>query len=526
MKFTSLKKLRVVISLIFFLATTILFLDLSGWSNDILTNNVLFYQFIPSLLSFIAVPSLMALGFVLVLILTLLFGRVYCSTVCPLGILQDIIIYLKQKNSRRRKYKFSNPRNILRYSILGFAILFLVVGSSYILLLLEPYSNFGRIITFIIKPVVVTVNNIVSLGFEQFDSFIVAPAKHSPIQLFSLIFSVAILITIVVLSVRKGRIFCNTLCPVGAFLGIISKYSLFKIAVDKDNCNGCGVCERVCKATCIASGDKYIDFTRCIGCFNCFNVCPSNGLKFELQIGKSKIAETNNTNSDDSGRRTFLTSLALFSLSSSIVSYAQNKIAVYKKNEIPILKTNATSPPGSLGNYNMTAQCTACQLCVSVCPSKVLQPSFLEYGFTGMMQPHMDNKVGYCDYECTLCSEVCPTGAIQKITKSQKRSIQIGKVRFIEDNCVVKTQGTDCGACSEHCPTKAVEMYPYEKNPKIRIPVVKEELCVGCGACEHACPTIPYKAIWVESNIEHQIAELPKEEKIEEEVDYEEDFPF
>jgi ferredoxin len=143
----------------------------------------------------------------------------------------------------------------------------------------------------------------------------------------------------------------------------------------------------------------------------------------------------------------------------------------------------------------------------------------------------MDYSTSYCNYECTICTEVCPTGAILPLRPEEKKLIQLGKSKFIKENCVVFTENTACGACSEHCPTKAVKMIPYvpENNPSLKnlhLPEVHEEYCTGCGACEHACPTKPYKSIYVEGNPVHLAAKKPPKEKLEEKIDYQEDFPF
>jgi len=145
-----------------------------------------------------------------------------------------------------------------------------------------------------------------------------------------------------------------------------------------------------------------------------------------------------------------------------------------------------------------------------------------------MLQPIMEYKKDYCNFECIICSEVCPTGAIEKILVDEKKLTQLGKAQFIKENCIVYTESTACGACSEHCPTKAVNMVPYtsEKTGKLlNIPEIKEEYCVGCGACEYACPTKPHKSIYVEGNPVHLLAKKPEEKKLIEELP-QEDFPF
>ena len=524
-----LKKFRIVTSVIFLIFTSILFLDITGvWTRSI-SDKVLFLQFVPSFLKFIDAASFAAIGFFIIILATLFSGRVYCSTVCPLGMLQDIVIYLKRKiekrKKRRLKFNFQPAFNWVRYSILVITFITLLFGNLFTLYILDPYSNYGRILTHLVKPIIIGANNIISNLLATFNNYSVSPSTLNNMDVFALVFVLTVLFIVVLFSFRSGRFFCNTLCPVGAFLGFLSKFSLFKIVVNKDTCISCGVCETVCKSECIDTKNDYIDFTRCVSCFNCFDVCPTHGLKYEFQPTKLLDSKREPERKEDHERRSFLLNLVSYSIGLTGISLAQEKIIeVYKKNKIPVFRPNPISPPGSIAIDHFTENCTACHLCVSACPTHVLQPSFLEYGFLGMMQPMMKNKVGFCDYECTICSEVCPTNAIQPIDSEKKKTIQIGRVKFIKNNCIVYTQGTACGACSEHCPTKAVEMVPIENN--LRAPEVKEEICIGCGACEFACPTIPYKAIYVESNVKHLVAERPKEEKIEEKVDYSDDFPF
>ena len=183
------------------------------------------------------------------------------------------------------------------------------------------------------------------------------------------------------------------------------------------------------------------------------------------------------------------------------------------------------TPPGSKNLENFNKYCTACGLCVSACRSNVLQPSFLEYGLSGMMQPHMDYHSGFCNYDCKICGDVCPSQAINVFHDlKEKQLTQLGKAKFVKGNCIVNTERTECGACSEHCPTKAVDMVPF-LDTGLMIPKVDDTICVGCGACEFACPTVPYRAIYVNGNAEHLIADEPKIEELEE-LEEEEDFPF
>lgn len=321
------------------------------------------------------------------------------------------------------------------------------------------------------------------------------------------------------LSYKYGRLFCNTVCPVGTFLGLLSKLSLLKIKIDEENCISCNLCERVCKSGCIDKKEKEIDFSRCVSCYNCFSVCPTGGIKFSVNFNKKpEIHEE-----VDYKKREFVAGIVAFIIGSKGITFAQEKIIPKKLSTVPDLKKFPVTPPGSISIDHFTSSCTACNLCISACPTKVLQPSFLEYGFLGILQPRMDYHTNFCNFDCTICGDVCPTGAILPVSKNKKQLTQIGKVKFVKENCVVHTEKTDCGACAEHCPTKAVTMVPFEN---IKSPEIKNEYCIGCGACEHACPTKPYKAIFVEGNEVHLTAKKKEVKQIELKTNPEEDFPF
>jgi ferredoxin len=220
-------------------------------------------------------------------------------------------------------------------------------------------------------------------------------------------------------------------------------------------------------------------------------------------------------------REAIYNSLLLVTGALGTTTVGTKKIISTKDSTIAVVKTTPVAPPGAQSIEHFTGRCTACHLCISACPSQVLSPSFLEYGFAGVMQPQMDYGAGFCNYECTTCTQVCPTGAILPVVQEQKKLTQLGTAKFVKDNCIVYTEEKECGACSEHCPTKAVKMVPYKK---LVAPEVKEDYCIGCGACEFACPTKPYKAIYVEGKATHTLAKKPEVKKLEANVP--EDFPF
>jgi ferredoxin-type protein NapF len=362
--------------------------------------------------------------------------------------------------------------------------------------------------------------NFAAITLEKFNLYWIDPVEVRSTNHLVLIFPAAFFLLVLVLSFFSGRLFCNTVCPVGSLLGLLSKVSVFKIEIDEKNCIGCKLCERACKSGCIDKKEKTVDFSRCVTCYNCLKVCPSEGITYKLSLSKK---HSEKLESVDSRKRQFLISIAVFAAGSTSLISAQSKIISKKLSKIPIFRNHQVTPPGSISLKHFTDNCTACHLCVSACPTQVLQPSFLEYGVLGILQPRMNYTASFCNFDCVICSEVCPNGAILPIKLDKKKLTQLGKAKFIKDNCVVYAEKTDCGACSEHCPTKAVIMIPYGD---VRAPEVHDEYCIGCGACEYACPVKPYKAIYVEANPEHKTAKKKEDQKIEKKVNYQEDFPF
>jgi len=521
MKLAALKKVRVVFSILYFLSIFTLFIDFTQLIPEKIYDSLLFFQFIPSLLSFINGFAIAATGFLLILVLTIIFGRVYCSFICPLGILQDIFSYLSKKIQRLKRYRYVyiKPFRWIRYSFLGIGILGILTGITVIVSFLDPYSIFGRISSGLIRPLFVKGNNILTAIFQKFDIYTFYIVDLKPLQWSVIFVSVFFLLLILSFSVFKGRLYCNTICPVGTFLGLFSKFSWFKIKIDKNTCTSCRLCERVCKAGCINIASQEVEYDRCVNCFNCLTVCPVNSVQYIPATQTKNVRETKKNKSKQNNRRQFFALLALIFTARKTRSQT---IEVSNTATFPAKRKVAVSPPGSVSIDDFNSACTACHLCVSACPTHVLQPAYTDYGFIGFMQPVLDNHTGFCNFDCIKCGEVCPTGAIDLLELDKKRQTQIGIAQFVKQNCIVETEGTDCGACAEHCPTKAVRMVPYQDN--LVIPEVTDNICIGCGACEYACPTTPYKAIYVEGNAIHQLAQKPEEEQQKKVV--EDDFPF
>lgn len=536
MKFLILKRARVIISALVLVLFSLFFIDFRHVIPVPVMNTTLYLQFVPSVLKFIKLLSLGAAGFLFILVLTFLFGRVYCSTLCPLGILQDVFSAISRwfKPRKKRRYRFSEPYPWIRYGLLVITLIMALLGSTLLVNLLDPYSNFGRICTYFVKPVVVEGNNLLANALESRKIFTIFKYDLVSIHWELLLIALLVLAVVAWFSFRRGRLYCNTICPVGSLLGMVSKFSLVKIRIDKENCTKCGLCIHACKSECIDIKNGSVDFSRCVACYNCLAACPDSAAKYDTRLGilpgkrvfqpvrEQAVKQETEEGTDTGKRKLILGSIALL-LGTMGISMAQKVPVPKKASTVPEKKNCPVSPPGSSGITPFQDLCTACTLCVSICPTQVLQPSFLEYGLAGLMQPHMDYHAGYCNYECIMCMEVCPTGALLPVTLEKKKTIQMGKSVFVKDNCIVHTEKTDCGACSERCPTKAVHMVPYEGS--LVIPEVNNEICTGCGACEFACPTVPYKAIFVDGNPSHLVAKMPeKQEKST--IELKEEFPF
>lgn len=523
-----LKKIRLILALLVFSLLLLSFIDFRYLLPDRWFSLVLYLQVTPSILNFMNIPSIAASGFIVILALTVFTGRSYCSVFCPLGIFQDFVTRLGGKfNRRNRRFGFKKPYTVLRYLILAITLIVMLGGSVFLISLLDPYSIFGRITTLYIQPVVVGINNIVAWIGGKFDYYGIFKVEFIKIPLVIYIIPTAFLVLIAVLSFGHGRLYCNTVCPLGTLLGMLSKVSVLRISIDEKNCTHCGRCALSCKSSCIDFISENIDVSRCVTCFNCLDVCNDNAISY----GTAGISRKRKVNKDDepfdSSKRNFIVGSLTLLISGRTIAKAQEQ--EFKKVPVPTKdstvreeKTYPVTPYGAISIEHFNSYCTACSLCVSACPERVIIPSFTEYGLAGMLQPRMDYHKSFCNYDCVRCTEVCPSGALLPLSVEAKKLTQIGKVTFIKENCIVETEKTDCGACSEHCPTKAVYMVPYEGS--LVIPEVNNKICVGCGACEYACPTKPYKAIFVDGNAIHEDAEKPKEEKLK--VNELEEFPF
>ena len=486
-----LKKIRTILAAVFFVLITLLFLDftgpLHGWLSWLAT-----IQFLP------AVMALNVIVVVSLIVLTLVFGRIYCSVICPLGVFQDLLARFHRK---KNKYSYSKEVRWLRYPVLVIFVIAGVVGIGSLFQLLAPYSSYGRIATMIFQPLWKGCNNLLAMAAEHYESYAFYSVDTWMRSLPVLIIAAVTLVVLFILAWRGGRTYCNTICPVGTILSFFARFSWLKVRFDADKCKNCSLCSKNCKAACIDYKTHTVDYSRCVVCGNCIDKCKFGALKYSGSVDRGVKSES----TQDKGRRSFLLASALV----STAAFAQKKeklmdggLAEIEDKVQPERQTPLT-PPGSLSFQNLSTRCTGCQLCVSECPNQVLRPS---NDLLHLMQPTMSYEKGYCRPECTRCSDVCPAGAIKPLDDIEKSSIQIGHAVWIKKNCVVLTDEVECGNCARHCPSGAIEMVPLDENNEESpmIPAINEAACIGCGACEYVCPSRPFSAIYVEGHEVHK----------------------
>jgi polyferredoxin len=592
----TLRRVRVIVAAIVFLLALAAFIDFNNLVPTPLKHAVASAQFVPSAHTFAAGFALSSLACVAILAITLAFGRVYCSVLCPLGILQDIVSRASALIRRAPPCKLphSKPHDILRHGILAVTILAIATGLGGIALAwLDPYSNFGRVTTTLLRPLAIFANNIaatIASALGRPDDIPQVPLTWAAPG--ALLPPLAILVAIVITATLRGRLWCNTICPVGTTLGLVSRRSLWRLTIDKNSCRKCGDCLRACKAQCIDLRAGAIDHSRCVACYDCVSVCDEHGIRYrwhglaaedrsqktearsqkteardrkseireqETEAGgqKAEVGERKTAGGEPktpaplppaTNRRAFIATAATAALAAAGAAArlatragAQPASAAASGNATPSSNSPATAsspatpshnstatlnpaaldpdapaavaPPGARSTSRLLAQCTACQLCISACPSRVLEPAVLEYGsFAGLMKPRLNYERSFCNFNCTECSDACPDGTLAPLTLAQKQLTRIGIAHVTLARCIIVNKGTKCGACAEHCPTAALQIAQAPGHPD-PVPVLDPRYCIGCGGCAFACPATP-KAIAVHGLAVHETAGKLVQEKV------------
>lgn len=433
----------------------------------------------------LAVSGSLILFWVLV---TLLFGRVYCSMVCPMGIVQDISARLPRTTRRlkfRHGYKYHKPNNKFRYIWLAIIVASVIAGMSMLLALFDPYGAFGRFMTYLLRPLIAAAK-----GEELLAGTLAGTAVAA-----------VTFVAVIAVSMKRGRLICNTVCPVGSVLSLVSRHSVFGFDINTDTCVNCGLCARVCKSECIDARQHVIDMSRCVVCFDCTAVCDNGAITYTTRKHRlampmlMKVPGPRAAATFSEDRRKFIMTMAMLAATPIILS-AEDTLKKFTpqkpkvKNQLPTADVRPVPPPGIASTRSFLTKCVGCGACITVCPMKVLHPSSKEYGIGNPLHPLKNYDTSYCLYDCVKCTEVCPTGALEPLSVKEKETFRVGLAIVDAEACI------GCGLCARNCPRDTIVMDKRSEG-KGRVAIVNHDGCIGCGVCQYVCPAQPLKAIKV-----------------------------
>ncbi len=437
---------------------------------------------------------------ILVIVATVFLGRVFCGWICPLGTLNNAVGSIK-----KRRLKTST---VNWYRFKYYVLIFLLVSSLFSLQLtgiVDPISLLIRSFSLAVYPLV---SYATSATFDAFynanipflvnvSEFIYSILKkiflpfQQPFYLQSAFVGFLFLL-ILGMNLVERRFWCKYLCPLGGLLGILSRYAFLRRSVSED-CDGCGACAHACQGSATPDREERWKSTECVYCMDCDDLCPRNAVHFGF-LRKQPVAGM------DLGKRRVIGSILT------------GLIAVPLMRITPLARAGVSDPklirpPGSLEEKEFLRRCVKCGECMKVCITNGLQPTLLEAGLEGIWSPVLVPRIGYCEYRCTLCGQVCPTGAIKKLELPEKNKVKIGLAMIDKGRCLPHAHATPCIVCEEVCPTPTKAIWFEQVRVKnregkeriLKLPRVDLELCIGCGLCETKCPVLGQPAIYVTS---------------------------
>ena len=464
-----------------------------------------------------------------ILVPTLLLGRVFCNWICPYGTLHQFVGWVFNIRRNREDIAKNRYRSVfqLKYLILTVFLVMAAFGSLQIGLL-DPICLLARTVAVTIAPAVDLSAAELGAYLPQFSDWLAFSPGAPEQRIFDGAWFVGLMIMgLVGLNLVIPRFFCRVLCPLGALLGTLSRFALWRIDRDVTKCTDCDLCLRRCEGA--ADPQSALRKSECFVCFNCIDDCPEDALSFALvpvPIADRVVGTVAHKTATLFGRKVISKDLAteriapdmprrrwIFAGVAGVLAYPFVRLS--KAVNARGFDEKNIRPPGSVAEPEFLERCIKCDQCINVCPTNVLQPSTLaQGGLEGLWTPVMDFSVGFCQYSCTLCSEVCPTGAIQKTDLARKLGrnehedegpIRVGTAFFHRGRCLPWSMETPCVVCEEVCPTspKAIGTYEEEivrwdgRKVTLNKPYMRPELCIGCGICEHECPVVDDAAVYV-----------------------------
>ena len=477
--------------------------DYSGQDEIAYAVNI-FFRLDPLLATATALAGRTIIGLMLPALLTvglsLLFGRAFCGWFCPLGTLLDF----SHRFLKPRQKPVSNPW--ISRSTKFYLLFFILAGAFFGLPLvgiLDPFSLLVRGLSLTLYPALnLASTSLFTFTYQQAPEWVNAVSEplYSGLKYAVLPFhqkyydlallSLTMLVLVFLLELLERRFFCKKICPLGALLAVLANFSRLR-GHGGNNCANCTTCQDICRMEAIDLNRK-ISAHECNLCLDCLDACPGNKISFHWSGPKTE------NSAFDLSRRALLGSVIG---GVTLPLFLQTRTLAQQPDPLLI------RPPGALAEKEFLTTCVRCGECMQVCIGNAIQPTFLEAGLEGIFSPKLKMRTGYCEYHCTLCGQVCPTGAIRKLSQEKKIEEVIGRAHFDKNLCLPFAKATPCIVCEEHCPTadKAIkfriasvlneEGYPL----KIKQPYVIDRLCIGCGICENRCPLPGTAAIRVTS---------------------------